>query len=126
VEHRWGQRLSVRARVGLRARGNSRGIGYIQDISISGALVVSGMRPTPMSFVRVFLPERSRKAMCIEGQVIRCTNDGFAVEWCELALDVVRSLAQPDVATDARVADDVPSIVNNVAPVRQPRVAGRA
>jgi hypothetical protein len=100
VEHRWGQRLPVRARVGLRSRGGLQGIGYISDISISGALLVTGMRALPMSLVKIFLPVGpSMKRVSIAGHVVRCTDEGFAVEWSELAPEVLRSLAPTDIAT---------------------------
>lgn len=97
MEHRWGERLSVRTRVAIRARGGQQGIGYLRDVSVSGALLVSGMDAGPMSFVQVLLPASAavgRKS--IEGQVVRHTEQGFAVEWCELAPELMRSLARAD------------------------------
>lgn len=96
MEHRWGERLSVRTRVAIRARGGQQGIGYLRDISVSGALLVSGMDAGPMSFVQVFLPASAVGRKSIEGQVVRHTEQGFAVEWCELAPELVRSLARAD------------------------------
>jgi hypothetical protein len=93
VEHRWGERLSVHTRVALRVQGGSRGIGYIRDVSISGALVVTSLRASPMSSVRVALAARhSKLTASIEGEVVRHTEDGFAIEWCELAPEGLRSL----------------------------------
>jgi hypothetical protein len=74
-------------------QGGSRGIGYIRDVSISGALVVTSVRASPMSSVRVSLSAgQSKLTASIEGQVVRHTEDGFAIEWCELAPEGVRSL----------------------------------
>jgi hypothetical protein len=95
MEHRWGERLKVRTRVSVRARGGVRGIGYIQDISVSGALIVSGVPATSMSFVRLILPASSSMGRrSIEGQVVRHTENGFAVEWCELAPQILHALTQ--------------------------------
>jgi hypothetical protein len=116
MEHRWGERLSVGARVALRAPGGLQGIAYIRDVSVSGALLVCGVRASPMSFVRVFLPAGSSlSGKSLEGQVVRHTKDGFAVEWCELAPDVVRSLAQMDTAVVARIEREIPSMVRSVS-----------
>jgi hypothetical protein len=94
MEHRWGERLALQARVVLRTPGGLQGIGYIRDVSISGALVVSGMPASSMSCVHVSLPAGSSLSKSIEGQVVRQTEDGFAIEWCELAPEAVRSLLQ--------------------------------
>lgn len=102
MEHRWGERLSVRTRVALRARGGLQGIGYIRDVSISGALVVSSMHASSMSFVRISLPAGTSAGKSLEGQVVRHTTDGFAVEWSELAPELVRSLLREDRTPGAR------------------------
>jgi hypothetical protein len=88
-------RLSLRTSVTVRARGGLRGIGYISDMSISGARVVTALRAAPLSHVKVILSDRS--GVSIEAQVVRETGNGFAVEWCELAPEVVRSLAHPGI-----------------------------
>jgi PilZ domain-containing protein len=108
VEHRWGERLSVRTRVAIRTRGGSQGIGYLRDVSMSGALLPSGVRASLMSRVRVFFTEGPfRGGLSIEGEVVRFTEDGFAVEWRELAPEVVRSLTQAESSADARVNRNV-------------------
>jgi PilZ domain-containing protein len=95
VEHRWGARLTVRTSVLVRARGGLRGIGYISDMSISGARLVTSLRAAPLSRVKLFLSDDSGES--IEAQVVRETGNGFAVEWCEFAPEVVRSLAHTEV-----------------------------
>jgi hypothetical protein len=117
VEHRWGERLPVRARVALRVQGGLRGIGYIRDISISGALVVTGVRAPFMSFVRVSVPDNN-SSITIEGQVVRYTHNGFAVEWCELAPEVVRSLVQPTAHAAERASTDVVEIARGASAAR--------
>jgi len=115
VEHRWGERHSVRTRVALRARG-LQGIGYVRDVSVSGALLVTGLRASLMAFVRIALPARAgMSAMSIEGQVVRHTEDGFAVEWCELAPEAVRAFAQANFAVAEPVERDVASIVRSIS-----------
>jgi hypothetical protein len=116
VEHRWGERLSVRARVALRV-GGLQGIGHIRDVSVSGARLVTGLRASPLAFVRVVLPAASSATSIssIEGQVVRHTDDGFAIEWCELAPEVVRAFAPADVAVAARIEHEIWSIVRSVS-----------
>ena len=111
MEHRWGERLSVHTRVALRVQGGSRGIGYIRDVSISGALVVTSMRASQMSFVRVYLSAgHSRSMASIEGQVVRHTGNGFAIEWCELAPEGIRSLIHTEVPATRHAKTDVANI----------------
>lgn len=105
MEHRWGERLSVRTRVALRAHGGLQGIGYIRDVSLSGALLVTGVPASSMSCVKIFLTDSaSTSPTSIEGQVVRHTENGFAVEWCEFAPEAVRSLVVPSVVPHAREA----------------------
>jgi hypothetical protein len=94
MEHRWGERLPVQARIALRTPGGLQGIGYLRDVSISGAFIVSGMPASSMSCVHVCLPSGSSLSKAVQGQVVRQTEDGFAIEWCELAPEAVRSLLQ--------------------------------
>jgi hypothetical protein len=93
-----------------------QGIGYIRDVSVSGALLVTGLRASPMTSVRIVLPgDAAMSALSVEAQVVRQTNDGFAVEWCELAPEVVRAFAQPDIAVAACIEHDIPSTVRIVS-----------
>jgi hypothetical protein len=90
VEHRWGGRVPVRTRIGIRAQSGLQGVGYIRDVSVSGALLVTGLRVPSMSFVRVFVPA----SVSLEAHVVRHTDEGFAVEWRELSPQLVRALMQ--------------------------------
>ncbi len=80
-----------------------------------------------MASVRLLLPVSSSVGNfgLSKGQVVRHTKDGFAIEWCELAPEIVRSLAQtqPDVA--ARIERGVRAIVGSVssAPIIELRCA---
>jgi hypothetical protein len=118
VEHRWGERLSVRARVALRVQGGLRGIGYIRDISISGALLVTGVRAPLMSSVRVSVPDNNSTSTVIEGLVVRHTDDGFAVEWCELAPEGVQSIAHPAPAAPERIVAEIVEVTRGVSAAR--------
>jgi hypothetical protein len=72
-----------------------------------------------MTFVRVFLPTgASMRSRSLEGQVVRQTPDGFAIEWCELAPEVVRSLAQMETSRTARLERDVPRVAKSASAQR--------
>jgi len=83
---------------------------------VSGALLVTGLRASPMTSVRVVLPGgAAMSALSIEAQVVRQTKDGFAVEWCELAPEVVRAFAHTDVAVPALIEHDIASTARSVS-----------
>jgi len=116
VEHRWGERPSVRTRVSLRVGGGLRGIGHLRDVSVSGARIVTGLRVSQMAFVRIAFPSDAwAHRLSIEGQVVRHTEDGFAIEWCELAPEIVRAFAPADARVATAIERGVPSIVRSVS-----------
>jgi hypothetical protein len=96
VEHRWGQRQQIKRRVRLRTRGGVIGHGVVSDVSISGAFIVSPL-PTPLlTYVQVQFTTADhgyRFGTAIEGQVVRRTSHGFALEWCEFAPEAISALA---------------------------------
>src|SRR5581483_5428567 len=93
MEHRWGHRHEVSEQVRLRARGGHWVRGCIRNASISGAFIVTRMSAAPLSPVSVrFSRSRGSRTEEVEGQVVRCTLAGLAIEWTEFAPSRVRTL----------------------------------
>ena len=96
MEHRWGLRHEVSCPVHIRTRGGLMAQGRICNVSISGALVVTPLPVSLLSYVEILLvPDNPRRGIgaAIEAQVVRRTDAGFGLEWCELAPEAIRSLA---------------------------------
>jgi hypothetical protein len=97
MEHRWGQRRAVHEPVHLQTASGMTGAGHIVNVSISGALVKTALPALPLSVILVsFMPDRghSRVAPIIEAQVVRRTEEGIALEWCDSALELNRVLRE--------------------------------
>lgn len=96
MEHRWGKRWEVERAVHLRTRSGVASRGRVCNVSISGAYVVAPLPVRLLSHVQVhFVAEQMsrRVTTAIEGQVVRRTDDGFGLEWCEFAPEAVFALA---------------------------------
>ena len=102
MEHRWGQRWEVEKSVQLRTRGGVVARGRLCNVSISGAFVESTLPVRLLSYVQVHFATElmsRRTNLSIEGQVVRRSAEGFAVEWCEFAPEAVYGLAVPEAAS---------------------------
>lgn len=93
MEHRWGERVSVRTTVELCCGSLPPVCGYLQNLSSSGAFVrTDGPRP-PRGPVSVILREDdSGRRARIAAYVVRETESGVGIEWCEFAPRPVRDL----------------------------------
>ena len=85
MEHRWGQRMTCRARVQLSAGAGLSGAGRVRDVSSSGAFIETALE-LPV-YARVVLVvsgnESATRAVAINASVVRVDGDGLGVEWCE-------------------------------------------
>jgi hypothetical protein len=74
--------------------------GYLVSVSISGAFVKTALPALPLSVILVgFKPQRpqrgySRFAPIIEAHVVRRTEEGIALEWCDSAPELTRVLGE--------------------------------
>jgi hypothetical protein len=95
MEHRWGHRREINRFVRLRLRNGMRGFGRIRDVSISGAWIATGLPAKLLSYVQVGFTamRKGRKTVTrVEGLIVRAANQGFGVEWCELAHPAVLAI----------------------------------
>jgi hypothetical protein len=95
MQHRWGHRREVNRFVKLRMRNGLRGFGRIRDVSIGGAWIATGLSAELLSYVQVGFTamQKGRKTVArVEGLIVRIANQGFGVEWCQLAHPAVLAI----------------------------------
>ena len=89
MEHRWGARRAVDEPVRLTAGGTLVVLGRMQDVSHSGAFILTCARIRPLMLVEIELgrasPGGGRGGGRIPAFVVRNAADGVGVEWCEYA-----------------------------------------
>lgn len=96
MEHRCGNRKSVDARVTIRTRSGLVTRGILQNVSASGALVISPL-PLPLHttvFVQIEATDGHGPfcRVALAGEISRVTDDGFAIEWAEFAPHTLRAI----------------------------------
>lgn len=94
MEHRWGERVALRQTVELFFGSSPPVVGSLENVSSSGAFVRTAGRRPPRGPVEVILREdRSvRRQPRLPAYVVRETDSGVGIEWCEFAPRVVREL----------------------------------
>jgi PilZ domain len=110
MEHRWGQRAGVCLRTRLICRPYAIGVGWLSELSLSGAFIRTDLAPVTLSHVDIVFdgPESGgspREAGSVVGaRVVRTQPDGVGVEWDELAPAAVTAMLGP-VGHDDAVLD---------------------
>jgi PilZ domain-containing protein len=121
MEHRWGERVALRQTVELFFGLSPPVVGSLENVSSSGAFVRTAGRRPPRGPVEVILREdrsvRSRQSPRLPAYVVRETDSGVGIEWCEFAPRVVREL----IVRGRRGGGDRPPAR---APARAPRSSG--
>lgn len=105
MEHRWGERVAVRLTVELSYGSSSPVVGSMENVSSSGAFVRTEGRGPPRGPVEVIFPvPRSGRGRAerIAAYVVRETEAGVGIEWCEFAPRIVRELMVRDRARGTR------------------------
>lgn len=95
MEHRWGERVSVRQTVELTCGSSPAVTGSLENVSSSGAFVRTDGQGPPRGPVDVILRNgdaRRRHCERIPAYVVRETARGVGIEWCEFAPSAVREL----------------------------------
>lgn len=95
MEHRWGERVAVRLTVELSCGSLPPVAGSIENVSSSGAFVrTQGCRP-PRGPIEVSFEESSSgcmRSVRLPAYVVRETESGVGIEWCEFAPRALRQL----------------------------------
>ena len=94
MEHRCGTRHEVDIAVYARSHGGVvSSVGWLRDISASGAFLVTTLPIDPPAHVSLRVVDADgRFPSRLEGHVIRRTPDGLGIEWAEYAPELVHNL----------------------------------
>lgn len=95
MEHRWGERVAVRQTVELAVGSSPPVAGLLENVSSSGAFVRTQGRGPPRGPVEVVLQESGsirRRSVRLPAYVVRETDSGVGIEWCEFAPRAIRDL----------------------------------
>jgi hypothetical protein len=67
------------------------GIGRLANLSLSGALITPPFNLRVLARIQIFLESRGAKplASCVDAYVVRHSNEGTGLEWCEFSPPVV-------------------------------------
>ncbi len=91
MEYRWGHRLSTNIPVRLRCiqsrDSGCRCLGFLENVSASGALVRTelGICPAPNVVVETLAPALGLQDLELPADIVRVSCGKIAVEWTELA-----------------------------------------
>lgn len=80
MEHRWGTRSAVSQRGYVHAPVGLVAPLEILNVSISGCLVDTPIRPPLLARVQLLVPPLRGRPF-LQGQIVRHTERGFAIEW---------------------------------------------
>lgn len=111
MEHRWGHRLSTNIPVRLRCMQSRdcgcRCLGYLENISASGALIRTefGICPAPNVVVQTLVPALGLQGRELPASIVRASSGELAVEWMEFALTGV-SAVMTETMLDSRGGGD--------------------
>lgn len=98
MEHRWGERFAVRMIVELSSGSSAPVAGSLENVSASGAFVRTDERGPPRGPVAVILRQADSgrvRAVRLAAYVVRETEGGVGIEWCQFAPRAVRELMIP-------------------------------
>lgn len=118
MEHRWGHRMASEMPVRLRCRvsGDSgcRCLGFLKNVSATGALISteSGIHPAPDVVVELLAPCLGMQGRELPAAVVRKSPTEIAVEWMETASAGVSALLLENmlVSRDEESARSAPTL----------------
>jgi len=95
MEHRWGERFAVHQTVELASGSLPLVAGSLENVSSSGAFVRTQGRGPPRGPVEVILQDSGSArspSVRLPAYVVRETESGVGIEWCEFAPRAIRDL----------------------------------
>jgi hypothetical protein len=95
-EHRWGERVRVNLPVDVLENGHPAVGGYLNNLSLSGALLNSSQDLPLYALIDVRIecpsPAGAWESCVVRARVSRKPAHGVGIEWCEFAPAVVKDL----------------------------------
>jgi hypothetical protein len=96
MEHRWGDRLQIDIPIRMTGdRASQLHTGRLTNISLSGALITTAFAPRVLSRIQASWSSSPRPAHyfpAVAAYIVRKSEDGIAVEWCEFAPTAVAQI----------------------------------
>ena len=91
IDHRWGRRRVTDAAVRFMALPGTLGVGRITNVSVTGAFLKTGVALPLATIIHVESIEANAEATRkrLSASVVRCTEQGVGLEWCECASNSV-------------------------------------
>ena len=92
-EHRWGERIRLDLPVEVLEEGRAEVGGHLKNISLSGALLQSGvdLRLHALIGVRIARASSTADSHVVKARVSRKPSHGVGIEWCEFAPPAVKN-----------------------------------
>jgi len=87
IDHRWGRRKATDAAVRFMALPGTLGVGRVTNVSVTGAFMETGVALPFATLVHLESIETAAEAtrQRLAASVVRCTERGVGLEWCECA-----------------------------------------
>jgi len=87
IDHRWGRRKVTDAAVRFMALPGTLGVGRVTNVSVTGAFMETGVALPLAAIVHLESIETAAEATRrrLSASVVRCTEHGVGLEWCECA-----------------------------------------
>jgi hypothetical protein len=95
MEHRWGERIGAQVTVELSCGALPSVAGLLVNLSASGAFVHTGGCRLPRGAVELTLVSeggRDGSSVRLPAYIVRESESGVGIEWCEFAPRIVREL----------------------------------
>lgn len=97
MEHRWGQRRQLTLRVNLATSGRPTAVGWLTNISISGAYLTTAgtfsiMNPVTIEVVDPHEGHALPAPLQLPGRIVRHGATGIAVEWEQFASETLAQI----------------------------------
>lgn len=110
MEHRWGQRHQMILRVNLATSGRPTAMGWLTNISISGAYLTTAgtfsiMNPVTIEVAEPHEGHALPAPLQLQGRIVRHGATGIAVEWEQFASETLARII--------RIATSVPGYRTN-------------
>jgi hypothetical protein len=112
MEHRWGQRRETSRSVYLRTHSGLAAHGLLRNVSVSGAFILTPLPVALFTRLQLFVATEGsygkdrRSIQPIEGEVVRRTGDGIAIEWKEFGNAIFLAMGEVPGDLSGKMSDE--------------------
>jgi hypothetical protein len=121
MEHRWGDRRRVTLPVRIRRLGHKSAVGWLTDISLSGAYVRTTAALSLVSRIHVEVDARGAgntgpRQLRLQGRVVRHGAAGVGIEWVEFASETLCEILRIATSTHQHRTDQTVEAAQDQGP----------